>query len=421
MFLSEINIALAASTGNIPKVLLSLLIMFAAAKLLAEVFERLRQPAVVGEILAGILVGPSLLGWVSPNEIISTLAEIGVIFLLFTVGLETKPQAIFRVGKRAFIVAVAGAALPFVAGYFIAMWWDGSFVEAMFVGAALVATSVGITARVLGNMGLLDAPTARIILGAAVIDDIIGLLVLTVVSSMSQGQVDYFDISKKAALAVVFTAFVAVIAAPFITKYGSKVEKLKIGEPYYIFGLILCLGLSYAATYIGVAAIIGAFLAGMALAEVTEKNRNMRRQTSGVMEFMVPFFLVNIGMQLNLSAFNNSSAIFLAVIVTLLAVITKFIGCALGAYGIGARRSVQVGVGMVPRGEVGIVVAQIGLGLGVISDSFFGAVLFMAIATTLIAPPFIKLAYKSEDALDCTIDTNDAGGILPDEELSPLG
>ena len=126
--------------------------MLAAAKIMAEVFERLKQPAVVGEILAGIVIGPSLLGWVAPSELITILAEIGVIFLLFTVGLETKPQAIFQVGKRAVTVGVAGVLLPFAAGYLIAMWWDGSFVEAMFIGAALVATSVGITARVLGSI-----------------------------------------------------------------------------------------------------------------------------------------------------------------------------------------------------------------------------------------------------------------------------
>lgn len=410
----------AAAVGATPEILLSLVIMFAVAKLLAEVFERLRQPAVVGEILAGILIGPSLLGWVKPTEIISVLAEIGVIFLLFAVGLETKPQAIFKVGKKAFLVAVLGAAVPFAAGYFLAICWGGSFVESMFVGAALVATSVGITARVLGNMGLLDAPTARIILAAAVIDDILGLLVLTAVSGMGQGHVDLLDIAKKTALAVLFTALIAAVVAPVVTRYGSKLERLRIGEPFYIVGLILCLGLSYAALYIGVAAIIGAFLAGMALAEATEDNHAMRRQTSGVMEFMVPFFLVNIGMQLNLSIFKDMNVVMLAVIVTFVAVVTKFIGAVAGAWGIGLRRTVQVGVGMIPRGEVGIVVAQIGLGLGAIGEHFFGAVLTMAVATTLIAPPLIKMAYKNEPAAAGKIDSEDAGGILPDE-LSQIG
>ncbi len=412
---------LLASVGNIPEIQLSRLIMLVFAKILAEIFERMRQPAVIGEILAGILIGPSILGLVKPSEMISIFAEIGVIFLLFTVGLETKPQAILRVGGRAFVVATMGVIFPFIAGFGIAYLWDGSKVEAMFVGAALVATSVGITARVLGNLGLLDAPTARIILGAAVIDDILGLLILSVVSSLSKGSVDYFELGKTAGLSVLFTVVVATIGAKFITRFAPKIEKLRIGDSFYIAGLVLCLGLSYLATFIGVAAIIGAFLAGMALAEASESNKTMHKQTRGVMEFLVPFFLVNIGMSLDLQVFKEVSTVWLAIIVTFLAVVTKFVGCGIGAYGIGWRRSAQIGVGMVPRGEVGIVVAQIGLSLGVISPPFFASVLFMAIATTLIAPPFIKWAFADEAAASDKIDDDDAGGILPKEELSPLG
>src|SRR5687767_11230944 len=169
-------VVLAATATDHSGILLALFVTIVAAKVLAEVFERLRQPAVVGEILAGVIIGPSILGWVAPSEVITVLAEIGVIFLLFTVGLETKPQTIFKVGKHALLVAVLGVVLPFVAGYFIAVWWGGSFAESMFIGAAMVATSVGITARVLASMGLLDTETARIILGAAVIDDILGLI-----------------------------------------------------------------------------------------------------------------------------------------------------------------------------------------------------------------------------------------------------
>ena len=394
------------------QVLLALVIIIAAAKILAEIFERMGQPAVVGEILAGVLIGPSVLNWVQPSEFITLLAEIGVIFLLFNVGLETKPQAILKVGKRAFIVAVLGVIVPFAAGYVIAMWWDGSTVEAMFIGAALVATSVGITARVLGSLGLLDAPTARIILGAAVIDDILGLLILSVVSSFSKGNADYFELAKTAGLAIFFTLFVALVGARLITKFAPRIEALHISKPFFNAGLILCLGLSLAANYIGVAAIIGAFLAGMALAEATEDNHKMHKLTTGVTEFLVPFFLVNIGMQLDLSIFKDVSVIVLSIIVTIAAVLTKFIACGLGAYNLGLKRAAQVGIGMVPRGEVGIVVAQIGLGLGVINPPFFAAVLFMAIATTLIAPPFIKILFADEDAAKGKIDEDDAGGII---------
>ncbi|HKP67759.1 MAG TPA: cation:proton antiporter [Pyrinomonadaceae bacterium] len=389
------NVFAAAATDH-TGVLLTLFIMLVAAKLMAEIFERLKQPAVVGEILAGVIIGPSLLGWVAPSELISILAEIGVIFLLFTVGLETKPRSIFQVGKRAVLVGVLGVILPFIAGYFIAMAWDGSFAEAMFIGAAMVATSVGITARVLGSMGLLDKETSRIILGAAVIDDILGLIILSLVSAVSQGSVSYTGLAKTTAAAVLFTAFVALIGSRLMNKLAPSVDRLRVSKPFFNVGLIFCLGLSLASLYIGVAAIIGAFLAGMALAEATEDKTRMHRMTSGVTEFLVPFFLVSIGMQLDLAIFRDSSVIALAVVITIAAVVTKFIGCGLGAYGMSKREMAQVGVGMVPRGEVGIVVAQIGLGLGVISGQFFGSVLFMAVATTLIAPPLIKIFYAED-------------------------
>ncbi|MGD9588355.1 MAG: cation:proton antiporter [Pyrinomonadaceae bacterium] len=408
-------IVLAAATEQ-AGVILSLFIMIAAAKLMAEVFERLRQPAVVGEILAGVIIGPSLLGWVRPSEMIGVLAEVGVIFLLFMVGLETKPQSVFRVGKKALFVGTVGVILPFIAGYVIAMAWDGSFVEAMFIGAALVATSVGITARVLGSMGLLDLQTARIILGAAVIDDILGLIILSVVSAMSTGSVNYVELAKTAGLAILFVIFVALVGSKVMNRLAPRVRKLKLSKPFFTIGLILCLGLSVASIYVGVAAIIGAFLAGMAMAEATEGNYGMHKLTNGVTEFFVPFFLVNIGMQLNLAVFKDWNVVLLAVIITIAAVITKFIGCGLGAWGMKPREMAQIGVGMIPRGEVGIVVAQIGLSFAVITERFFAAVLFMAVATTLIAPPLIKLLYsedKDHDGIDDVIVDTDISERYP--------
>jgi Kef-type K+ transport system membrane component KefB len=397
-------VLLAAAATDHSSVILSLFIMLAAAKLMAEVFERLKQPAVVGEILAGVIIGPSLLGWVAPSDVISILAEIGVIFLLFTVGLETKPQSIFQVGKRAVMVGVLGVILPFVAGYFIAQAWGGSFAEAMFIGAAMVATSVGITARVLGGMGLLDIETSRIILGAAVIDDILGLIILSLVSAVSQGSVSYVGLAETAAAAILFTLFVALIGSRIINRLAPRLERLRLSKPFFNIGLVLCLGLSVASIYVGVAAIIGAFLAGMALAEATETNHKMHNLTSGITEFLVPFFLVNIGMQLDLAIFRDGSVIVLAIIITVAAVVTKFVGCGLGAWGMSRREMAQIGVGMIPRGEVGIVVAQIGLGLGVISGHFFASVLFMAVATTLIAPPLIKMLYSEDRDNDGTED-----------------
>jgi len=407
--------------GEETRVLLTLFIMFAAAKFMAELFERLRQPAVAGEIVAGILIGPSLMNLAAPTEITSILAEIGVIFLLFNVGLETKPAAIFKVGKSAAMVAVLGVVLPFIAGWLLMKAWGSTSVESLFVGTALVASSVGITARVLSSMGLLDAPTARIILGAAVIDDILGLLVLAVVSNMAAGAVNYVEILTTAALAIGFTVFVAFVATPVVTRVAPRVDQLRSGHGMFILGLVLCLGLSVAAAFIGVAAIIGSFLAGMAMAEASEDHPNMHRQINGVTEFLVPFFLVNIGMQLRLDVFRSPSVIILCVLVTLVAVATKLFGCGLGAINLGIKRAAQVGMGMVPRGEVGIIVAQIGLSLAVIGPELYGVVLFMAVATTLIAPPFLKILYGSEPAAQAEIGPADAGGIVASEDLCNIG
>lgn len=390
------NNLLAADTAEGAGFLLALFVMLVAAKLMAEIFERLRQPAVVGEILAGILIGPSVFNWVAPSELTNSLAEIGVIFLLFTVGLETKPAEILKVGKRAAVVAALGVIAPFVGGWLLMRVWGASGVEAMFVGTAMVATSVGITARVLSSMGFLDTPTARIILAAAVIDDILGLLVLAVVTNLAAGSVNYPALVVTAALAIGFTAFVILVGAPVVKRMAPRIENLHVSHALFATSLLLCLGLSVAAVYIGVAAIIGAFLAGMAFAEASEGKPTMHKQMSGVTEFMVPFFLVNIGMQLKLEVFRDWSVVALALSVILIAVITKLVACGLGAWGLGWKRAGQVGMGMVPRGEVGIVVAQIGLGLSVINQSLYGVVLVMAVATTLIAPPFLRILYASE-------------------------
>jgi Kef-type K+ transport system membrane component KefB len=387
---------LSAALGDQSQILMTLLIMLGAAKLMAEIFERFRQPAVVGEIVAGVLIGPSLLSWVYPTEITTTLAEIGVIFLLFTVGLETKPASIFRVGKKALLVAILGVATPFLAGWLLMKSWGGTGLESMFLGTAMVATSVGITARVLSTMGVLDALTSRIILGAAIIDDIIGLIILAVVSSLAVGPINYWSIVTTALLAIAFTTFVVLVGAPVVNRVAPRIESLRGSQALFVTALLLCLGISVAAAYIGVAAIVGAFLAGMAFAEVAEERPTMHKQMSGVMEFLVPFFLVNIGMQLKLGIFRETSVVAFAVLVTLIAVVTKLVGCGAGAWGLGWRRASQVGMGMVPRGEVGIVVAQIGMGMAVISDSLYGVVVTMAIATTLIAPPFLRVLFASE-------------------------
>jgi Na+:H+ antiporter len=390
------------------KTLLILFVILLAAKLMAEAFERMRQPAVVGEIIAGVLIGPSIFGIIQPGGaaggagdigiIIDALAEIGVVFLLFTVGLETRPSDIFKVGGRASLVAVFGVIVPFFTGWALLSLWPGySWIEAVFLGAAMVATSVGITARVLSGMGLIKAETSRVILAAAVIDDIIGLLVLAVASSLASGEINYIHITLTALLAIGFTVLVVTFGSRAASRMKKPVTALKINHSLFMIALLVCFGLAAVASLIGIAGIIGAFLAGVALSELTD-DTDLHRQSQALTEFTTPFFLVNIGLKLNLALFLSPSIIILSVVVTVLAVLTKLIGCGLPAWPMGKRKAMQVAVGMVPRGEVGIVVAQIGIVTGAVGERVYAVVLAMAVATTLIAPPLIKRAFAGEQA-----------------------
>lgn len=371
----------------------ALLLIFGTAKLFAELFQYLRQPAIVGEILAGVILGPAVLAWVKPDEIVLLLAELGVMFLLFRVGLEVRPGDLFRVGGRAIIVAVGGVILPFLAGWLILSAYGEPRIEAVFTGAALVATSVGITARVLSEKGLLDQQSSRIILAAAVFDDILGLVLLAVVSSVAKGSVNILQLATTAALAIGFTVLVALVGSRAVRGVITRAEgRLHAGEVQFNLALIVLFGLAAAAAELGVAAIIGAFLAGMALSETVDQRVHDLAQ--GVTELLVPFFLVNIGLGLDLRLFADLGLLKISLVILLAAVLSKLVGCGLGALSLGWKPAFQVGVGMIPRGEVGMVVAQLGLSLGVISQRNYAIVVFMAVLTTVIAPPLLNLAFR---------------------------
>jgi Kef-type K+ transport system membrane component KefB len=372
---------------------LAMLAVFGSAKLLAEIFERLRMPSIVGEILAGVLVGPSVLGWIEPNPVLGALADLGVLFLLFRVGMEVRSSELLQVGPVAIGVASLGVVVPFLAGWAILAATGAPRVEAMFVGAAMVATSVGITAQVLAARGLLQQRASQIILAAAVIDDILGLIVLAVVSSLARAQLRILELLATAALAIGFTLLVA--------RWGSKtmrrltphlVSRLRSPEARFHLALLLLFALSVAAGYAGVAAIVGAFLAGMALSDTV--GDRVRDLTAGVAELLVPFFLAGIGLQLDLSVFRHPATLWLSLAILAAAVISKFVGCGLGAIRLGRQDWVRVGVGMIPRGEVGMVVAQLGMSMGVIPKPLYAVVVFMAVGTTLVAPPLLNWAYR---------------------------
>jgi len=386
---------LAADVPDTARVLWALLLVFASAKLLSEVFERLGQPGIVGEILAGVLIGPHVFGWMAPNDVLAILSDLGVMFLLFRVGLDVKASELMRVGGTALMVALAGVILPLFLGSGVALLFHQPRLESFFIGAAMVATSVGITAQVLASRGLLHTRAAQIILAAAVVDDVLGLIVLAVVSGLAHGSVDYLELAVTGALALGFTFLIARFGTSTVGRVLPRLRaRLSLAEAEFALAMTLLFMLSLLAVYVGVAAIVGAFLAGLALSESTDER--VMHMTSGVAELLVPFFLAGIGLRLDLSALRSPATLLLSVLIILAALVSKFVACGGAAWRMGRTDAIRVGIGMMPRGEVGMVVAQIGLSLGIMNQGAYGVIVLMSVATTLIAPPLLKMAFRGE-------------------------
>jgi Kef-type K+ transport system membrane component KefB len=380
-------------------ILLTLFIIFVAAQIGGEIAQRLKLPSVVGEIAAGCAIGPSALGWVTLPDIsvgtpLDVLAEIGVILLLFSVGLETRLDDLKKVGASAFLVGVLGVFIPFVLG---ALWAHGSgfdWIRSMFVAAAFVATSAGITARVLQELGVLQRQEARIILGAAVIDDILAMLLLGVVSSLQGG--GNVDIGSLAGTLLGAIGFVAVIGwgGTRVMRRGSGwLEKPSNPMSVLAIVLALCLGLAYLSMRFHLAAIIGAFLAGM-IASETRQRHQLEEQTAPLLAFLTPFFFVVTGAKVNLAALGNASALLALLVVTLIAIISKLAGGFLGALKLGKRGAAIVGFGMVPRGEVGVVIASLGLAAGVFDETIYAVIVAMSLLTAMVTPPILAFLLK---------------------------
>ena len=373
--------------------LLELFLLFAVAKFIGGAFERLRQPAVVGEILAGVLLGPSLLGVVRPSELTAGLAEIGAIFLLFTIGLQTKPADLLRVGRTAALVAVLGVVIPFALGFSYMKVAGHDSLNAIFLAAALVATSVGITARVLKDAGALATRAAGVILAAAVLDDILGMIVLAVVASLSEGRVNYVALGIVAAEAVALCWFMIFFAPRLVRRLGPALVEHGPSNAPRILAVTLCLGLSLASTYVGMAAIVGAFLAGLALADHSAEW-GLETAMNPIYEFLGPFFFVYLGAQVDLRTLVEPGVLSMLLTVCILAIGSKLAGCGIGAASLGFPDALRVSVGMVPRGEVGLIVASVGLSLHAVSSRVYAVVLLMCLVTTLIAPPFLRMALR---------------------------
>jgi Kef-type K+ transport system membrane component KefB len=373
--------------------LLTLLLIFVCAKLFGELFERLSLPAVLGEIAAGVVMGPFALHVVVPSTSVESISELGAIFLLFAVGLETHPRELIKVGRTSLGVALAGVVVPFAAGFVYVKLHGDSPQEATFVATAMVATSVGITARVLGDLGALQARAAKIILAAAVFDDIIGILLLALVAGLaSAGGVEWQPLILLLAESVAFAVFMIFIAPRIIRRMHGRLHHVTTRNASLVIALLICLALSVAAEKIGMAAIVGAFFAGLAFAEFAP-TLGLRPQVNALSEFLTPFFFFVMGAQLDLHVITPKIALSVAVI-SLLAILSKVIGCGLPLLPEGWRTALKVGVGMTPRGEVGLIVALIGLNAKMISETYYAIVILMIAVTTIFAPPVLRVLFR---------------------------
>jgi Kef-type K+ transport system membrane component KefB len=299
------------------------------------------------------------------------------------------------VGGVAIYVAILGVALPFVLGGAWALLAGFEGPKAAFIAAAFVATSAGITARVLQELGVMDRQEARIILGAAVIDDILAMLLLGVVTALqTEAGVDLWNLVFVLAQALAFVGLVSILGTRIMKRSSELMEAPMDAESPLSISLIICLGLAVAAAYIGLAAIIGAFLAGMILAETTHRH-DLERNTRPLMALLLPFFFVLTGSYVDLAELSSWSAILTVLLVTGLAVVSKLAGCGFGAKSLGLRSALIVGVGMVPRGEVGIIIASLGKQAGVFGAPTYAVVIAMSLLTSVVAPPALKALFSS--------------------------
>ncbi|MGE5281349.1 MAG: cation:proton antiporter [Chloroflexota bacterium] len=378
-----------AVAGGAQDALIDLFVVLLAAKLGEEACRRLGQPAILGEILAGIAIGPSILGLVEPDALLEVFAELGVVFLLFKVGLESRLAEMREVGGLALRVGALGVAVPFVAGFGLGQALGEGVDTNLFLGAALMATSAGIAAAVLRELGPSRQRAVRTILGAAVVDDILALILLSAIVGISGDGVNLSAIGLLIVGAVVFVGVVAVAGSRLLGRYPTALTAPAFSTSGLLPAVLLCLGLAAIAGEVGLATIIGGFLAGMIVAETKEHNR-VEEEIRPLHAFFPPFFFAYIGIQVDLSALGSGGALALLAGITALAVLAKLFAGWVGAAGMERRERQLVAFGMVPRGEVGIVVAGIGSTAGVIDAELFAAIVGMALLTTFLTPPALR-------------------------------
>jgi len=357
---------------------------------------RLGQSIVIGEILVGVLMGPSVFGLVTYTDFVSALASMGAVFLLFVVGLETKFKEVYTV--KSFVIAFFGVVLPWVGGFLAASLFGYNFVASLFAGTALTATSIAITAQVLKELGKLESLAAKAIIGAAVVDDVLGLLALSLASDVAVASVSFSAVFLTAVKAIAFLSIGALfgskIIARVLERWNNYAERHKIPQSTFLAAIGFAFAYATVAELVGLSAIVGAFIAGVSLESVRIKT--YREGAAYLEQVFAAIFFVSLGVLVNVNAALN--AWLFVIVLTLTAVLTKLIGCWLPARALGfsSRDSLVVGVGMVPRGEVAMIVALIGLNAGFIDQGIYSSVLLMSLLTTIATPFWFKKLFEEK-------------------------
>lgn len=379
-----------SGSEDIGILILKLLVIIASAKFAGILAEKVKQPAVLGEILAGVVLGPSIFGLIQPGQesVLAFLAEIGVILLLFEVGLESNLQQLLKAGLASLLVASIGVAVPFALGYYYMIATGATTLVALFVGATLTATSVGVTMRVFSDLKKIQSEEAKVILGAAVIDDVIGLIILSVlVGVVETGTVSMFGIGKILLYSIVFLVASIAIGIRFTPFIFRIVHGLGIRRTFIVSAFLFALALAFIANKIGLATIVGAFAAGLIL-EQTQHKEHIIERIKPVSNLFVPIFFVMAGVYLNVWSMLEPGVLRLVFVLLAIAIVGKM-ASGLGCVKTKAKRF-AVGLGMIPRGEVGLIFASYGLVNGLANDALYSILVAVVMLSTLIVPPLLK-------------------------------
>ncbi len=379
--------------------LLELALILVVTKIFGLFTRKIHLPQVVGALVAGIVLGPAVLNIVAKGDVITALAEVGVILLMFSAGLETDFKQLRGSLKASLVIAVIGVIVPLLGGLGLALWFGQSVLKSVFIGVILTATSVSITVEALQEMGKLKTKAGTAILGAAVIDDILGIIILSVIIGVGEGGVSFAAIGLTLLKIAAFFAFALICGFGALRLFDFLSVKLGKRRRLSIFGLAFCFALAYLAEQFGVADITGAYIAGLALCN--SKAEEYIEEKNVVLSYMFfsPVFFISVGLMTSFDGLTGKTVLF-AFLLLVVAVLSKLAGCGLGAKlcRFSGSECVQVGVGMISRGEVAIIVATKGIAAGLMDAELFSGVIVVVIITTLITPLLLKIAFRPAKA-----------------------